>query len=106
MYFIKERVDKRINVLVIQVSLLLEYCSKGDLKSFLVDHRKEFHDSLNEFYKTGFTNKSIPKSSANQILDIRILLRWVFQVKIFKLQFIYVLTEMKFHAWEFFRLNP
>ena len=87
MFFDKERIDKGFNDIFIQVSLLLEYCSKGDLKSFLVDHRKEFHDSLNEFYKTGFTNKSIPKSSANQILDIRILLRWVFQVRIFKLRF-------------------
>ena len=68
----------------IQVSLLLEYCSKGDLKSFLVDHRKEFNDSLNDFQKTGVSNKSIPKSSVNQVLDIKILHRWAFQVKIFR----------------------
>ena len=67
-------------IFLTQVSLLLEYCSKGDLKSFLVDHRKEFYDSLNEFHNAETLNQKSSKSSGNPILDIKILHRWIFQV--------------------------
>ena len=71
-----------------QVSLLLEYCSKGDLKSFLVEHREEFQDALTEYHNTGFCNDNISKNSADPVLDVKILYQWGFQVR--KCEYYYI----------------
>ena len=58
----------------------MEYCSKGDLKSFLTEHQKEFNDSLKNFNKMGLVYKDKSRTSAYPNLDMEILHRWIFQV--------------------------
>ena len=50
-----------------QLWLLLEYCSEGDMKSFLIKHREEFISSI--------TNK-IPVNG----LDERLILKWAYDI--------------------------
>ena len=47
----------------------------------MVDHRKEFYDSLNEFHNAGTLNQKTSISAGNPVLDIKILHRWIFQVR-------------------------
>ena len=65
------------------MSLILEYCSKGDLKTFLIENRKEIEKHLSEFYETGSIPHSEMKNSQKPMdyyLDVLMLYRWVFQV--------------------------
>merc|ERR1719411_47982 len=50
-----------------QLWLLLEYCSEGDLKSFMIKHREEFNSSM--------TNKIQVNG-----LDERLFLKWGFHI--------------------------
>merc|ERR1719511_390280 len=50
-----------------QLWLLLEYCSEGDLKSFMIQHREEFISSM--------TNKIQVNG-----LDERLFLKWGFNI--------------------------
>ena len=64
-----------------QVSLLLEYCSNGDLKSYLIQNREEIENALMDFKDHGFEPSfSRGDSASNNILDIKMILRWVYQV--------------------------
>ena len=69
-----------LNCFRFQVSLLLEYCSKGDLNSFLNKHRTEFEDSLMHFQYTGGIKLGLSTNSTSTPSDIRLLYRWMFQV--------------------------
>ena len=62
---------------VLQVALLLEYCSKGDLKSYLIHHREEIEKELIHFSNSGFT----PSTTSSRVtFDVKLLHRWVYQV--------------------------
>ena len=63
------------------MSLILEYCSKGDMRSYLIHHRKEFQKSLSNFDNNG-TLEYIPVSTPTAIHhDVRLLYRWTYQVR-------------------------
>ena len=66
--------------ILFQVSLLLEYCCKGELRSFLIRHRLEIEKSLTLYINSGFFESTKSKSARNVILDVKILYRWVYQV--------------------------
>lgn len=62
-----------------QFSLMLEYCPKGDLRSYLIDHEKEFKTSLKYYHEHGcMTESSILNESIAH--DIRLLCVWACQV--------------------------
>ena len=77
--------------ILFQISLLLEYCCKGDLRSFLIRHRLEIEKSLTLYMNSGFFESTKSKSARNVILDVKILYRLVYQVYIhFAYDFIYL----------------
>ena len=64
----------------LQFSLMLEYCPKGDLRSYLIDHEKEFKTSLKYYHEHGcMTEPSI--STVAIAHDIRLLCLWACQVE-------------------------
>ena len=73
--------DNRYQIFLFQVSLLLEYCSKGNLKSFLVENRKQFSESLENFSKIGMASLEVPLKVEYPSVDIHFLYFWTFQVR-------------------------
>ena len=64
----------------IQIELILEFCSKGDLRSYLANHRLEFEKSLQYYCQRG-VSEEIAVTNADEIPnDIRLLYRWTYQV--------------------------
>ena len=71
-----------IFVSTFQIALLLEYCSRGDLKSLLSDHRKEFQNCLSHFYKTGELELVNALKLGGLRVDIKLFFQWSLQVRI------------------------
>ena len=65
-----------------QCSLILEYCSMKNLRSYLIDHESEFRRSL-EFYENNKFLDPLPSSAVSSGIphDIPLLYRWTYQVK-------------------------
>ena len=62
-----------------QCSLILEHCSKGDLRSYLISHKAEFVSSL-EYYENNKNLDPIFEASDDKIVhDMRLLYRWIYQ---------------------------
>ena len=58
---------------------MLEYCLKGNLRSYLIDHEKEFKVSLKNYHDKG----SIAESNNLEetiVHDIKLLCLWACQV--------------------------
>ena len=70
----------QINQCLFQVSLLLEYCCNGDLKSFLIKHKNEIEKLLLQFDNFGWMDDTSSKNLTTFSLDARMLHRWVYQV--------------------------
>ena len=62
------------------MSLLLEYCCNGDLKSFLIKHKDQIEKLLLQFDNFGWMDNTASKNLKEFSLDARILHRWVYQV--------------------------
>ena len=63
-----------------KIALILEYCSRGDLRSYLIKNRHDLENSLNGVYlhKMGDTKSS---KSDSFIHDVNVLYRWTYQVR-------------------------
>ena len=69
-----------MNWIFFQCSLILEYCSKGDLRSYLINHEKEFNKSL-EFYQMNKCLATVEKDvSDTKSHNVALLCQWVYQV--------------------------
>ena len=67
-----------------QFCLLLEYCSAGNLRSYLIDHQREFRQSLDYYDMYGHMDTSQISSTPNVVgipHDIRLLYRWAHQAR-------------------------
>ena len=64
----------------IQIELILEFCSKGDLRSYLANHRFEFKKALQCYCQTGVIEASVVTNTQEIPHDIRLLYRWTYQV--------------------------
>ena len=61
---------------------MLEYCPKGNLRSYLIDHEKEFKISLKNYHDKGSIFE--PKNFEDTIVhDIKLLCFWACQVRNF-----------------------
>ena len=58
---------------------MLEYCPKGNLRSYLIDHEKEFKTSLKYYHEKGCTVESIDPEEI-VVHDVRLLCIWACQV--------------------------
>jgi hypothetical protein len=71
-----------------QFTLLLEYCSNGDLRSYLITNREEFERSLKHYTEKGRIDHCTSSDKAGTSLDIMVLCRWAYQVSpIFDIEF-------------------
>ena len=63
-------------------SLILEYCSKGNMRSYLIDHENDFKKSLEEFSRPQTRNSifKTPSGSGGPSHDVSLLYRWTYQV--------------------------
>lgn len=66
----------------LQFSLLLEYCSRGELRQYLVKHRVEFEISFKEYNETGKTKQFASIDVTGAPSDMILLYIWGFQVKL------------------------
>ena len=73
---------KNAQILMInfQCSLILEYCAKGNLRSFLIDHRQEFEKSLEYYEKNNFLELLLSFQTSGVSHDVSLLYRWLYQV--------------------------
>ena len=60
---------------------MLEYCPKGDLRSYLIEHEKEFRRSLKFYHENGCMVDLSPNSGDVIRHDVRLLCIWACQVK-------------------------
>ena len=68
------------NPILQQISLLLEFCSKGDINSYLCQYRQEFRHSLSVFDERKIISELTTSSKGAVPHDIRLLYRWTYQV--------------------------
>ena len=68
------------NLILQQISLLLEFCSKGDINSYLCQYRQEFRHSLSVFDERKIISELTTSSKGAVPHDIRLLYRWTYQV--------------------------
>ena len=62
-----------------KIALILEYCSRGDLRSYLIKNRHDFEKSLNGVYLHKMVD--IKSSTSNSCIhDVNVLYRWTYQV--------------------------
>ena len=69
-----------------QCSLILEYCAKGDLRSYLIAHKPAFLQSLEQYEYKENLDTIFPNSDDRDVHDARLLYRWIFQVYILEWQ--------------------
>ena len=62
------------------MSLLLEYCSKGNLRKYLINNRTGFENSLDDYNDTGRVENIGPSDIDGLRSSITILYKWAFQV--------------------------
>ena len=62
-----------------QFSLMLEFCPKGNLRSYLIDHDKEFKRSLKYYHDKGYITEE-KQLKDTVIHDIKMLCFWACQV--------------------------
>ena len=67
--------------MIIKVSLILEYCASGNLKTYLIDHNKDFIDGIT--LKNQQTNIDEVNEPNKHTLDL--LMLWSYQVIYFPL---------------------
>lgn len=64
-------------IISLQVSLVLEFCLNGDIRSFLIKHTKEFQKGINANHE----NRNIEITDWNNVKkDLSLLIVWAFQV--------------------------
>ena len=68
-----------MQLFLLQFSLLLEYCSKGNLRSYLIDHQVEFRSTLT-FYMNNHAIEMAPNHASTPHHDITLLYAWCHQV--------------------------
>ena len=83
-YFNQPKYDilMRIFISYFQFSLLLEYCSRGTLRSYLIDHQFEFGKALEHYDMYGrldYPNPSESKKRSGIPHNIKMLYRWSYQ---------------------------
>ena len=62
------------------MSLLLEYCSKGNLRKYLINNRTGFEKSLNDYNDTGRVENIGPSDIDGLRSNIVLLYKWAFEV--------------------------
>ena len=80
---IQSRLIQESNFLFnLQISLILEYCSKGNLRAYLVDHESEFMNSLKYFKENDCVEPLQNSEIGNASNDVFLLHRWSYQVNL------------------------
>ena len=75
-----ETLESDYNYAISQVLLILEYCSGGELRSYLIKHQSEFKQSLNDFHDSGKLDHNLILPQDMHPNDIILLYRWTYQV--------------------------
>ena len=57
----------------------MEFCSKGDLKHYLIEHAGEFKQSLQYYHEHGVQEQT-PLVASDTPHDIEMLFKWISQV--------------------------
>ena len=74
---------------------MLEYCPKGNLRSYLIDHEKEFKGSLKSYHDKGSIVE--PKNLEETLEhDIKLLCFWACQVQKDRLYYFFILYLLYF----------
>ena len=63
-----------------QISLILEYCSRGNLRAYLIDHESEFMSSLKYYKDNDFVEPLKISEVEDTSNDVFLLHRWSYQV--------------------------
>ena len=63
---------------------MLEYCSKGDLRQYLIKNRRGFETSLKDYKDTGLVKITELCDTDGPPSNVIKLYQWAFQVKYFK----------------------
>ena len=63
---------------------MLEYCSKGDLRHYLIKNRRGFETSLKDYKDTGLVNITEQYDTDGSPSNVIKLYQWAFQVKYLK----------------------
>ena len=64
----------------LQLSLILEYCAIGDLRSYLADHSQEFKESISPS-NTEKKEPTIENIGKHEKHTLELLTTWSYQVK-------------------------
>ena len=59
---------------------MLEYCPKGDLRSYIIDHETDFKRSLKYYHENGFIPDRLQNSGEVIHHDVRLFCVWACQV--------------------------
>ena len=59
---------------------MLEYCPKGDLRSYIIDHETDFKRSLKHYHENGFIPDRLQNSGEVISHDVRLFCVWACQV--------------------------
>ena len=63
-----------------QISLILEYCARGNLRAYLIDHESEFMSSLKYYKENDFIEPLKISDVEDTPNDVFLLHRWSYQV--------------------------
>ena len=63
-----------------QISLILEYCARGNLRAYLIDHESEFMRSLKYYKENDFVEPLKISEVEDTSNDVFLLHRWSYQV--------------------------
>ena len=74
----KKCFEKRIRDLASRIKARFDN-SKGDLKSYMIQYRKDFEQSLHELDLTGKIDDNDSQSKYSH--DVKLLYRWTYQVR-------------------------
>ena len=64
-----------------QFSLILEFCPKSCLKSYLEGHETNFKNSLEYFSRVGYLEPHVEEENKEPVHDVSLLHDWAYQVK-------------------------
>ena len=66
-------------LILTKVALILEYCSRGDLRTYLIKNRHDFEKSLNGVHLHKIVDTKLLAWN-RCIHDVNVLYRWTYQV--------------------------